>query len=186
MREPSADTRLFGLLAEFSRPDALLAALDKANEAGLRRMDAYSPFPIEGLAQKLGFSELKVPWFTFWGGVAGALTGFGMQVYTNLDFPLDIGGRPLIAVPAFLLITFELTVLFAVLASILGMLLLNHLPRLHHPLFDIEDFHLASSDKFFLVVFSDDVRFDEAGTADFLHSLAPVRVVTVGHTEEPE
>lgn len=108
-----------------------------------------------------------------------------MQVYTNLAFPLIIGGRPLVAPPAFMLITFELMVLFAVLFAIGGMLVLNRLPRLHHPLFDVDAFHLASKDKFFLVIFANDRRFDRERTRAFLGTLEPVRIALVEHTEEP-
>jgi hypothetical protein len=164
----------------------LIDGVHRSREAGFRQFDAYSPFPIEGLAEVIGFRDQRVPWLTLIGGMFGAAVGYGMQVYTNYAFPIDIGNRPLVAVPAFMLITFELTVLFTVLFSIGSMLALNHLPRLHHPLFDINEFHLASTDKFFLVVFSNDPKFDEDRTQVFLHALNPVRVVVVKRTEEPE
>jgi hypothetical protein len=109
-----------------------------------------------------------------------------MQVYTHLDFPILIGSRPIVAPQAFMLITFELMVLFAVLFSIGGMLALNHLPRLHHPVFDIPSFHLATSTKFFLIVFSNDPKFDRVQTRAFLETLKPVRVDAVEQAEEPE
>ncbi|HQS08524.1 MAG TPA: DUF3341 domain-containing protein [Xanthobacteraceae bacterium] len=186
MREPSPHAPLFGLMAEFDQPERLVESIGRARDAGFLRMDAYSPFPVEGAAEALGFHENYVPWLTLAGGIFGAALGYGMQVYTNLAYPIDIGGRPLLAIPPFMLITFELMVLFAVLFAIVGMLDLNHLPRLHHPLFDVETFHLASSDKFFLVIFGDDPRFEEAETRRFLETLAPVRIDAVGHTEQPE
>ncbi len=186
MREPVPGRGPFGLMAEFDAAEHLLDAIGKARAAGFRRLDAYSPFPVEGMAEALGFRDGRVPWLTLAGGIFGAALGFGMQVYTNLDYPLDIGGRPLVAVPAFMLITFELMVLFAVLFAIGGMLVLNHLPRLHHPVFELENFHLASSDKFFLLVFGDDAAFDIDETRRFLETLDPVRVDPLGHTEEPE
>lgn len=186
MREPTPLERDFGLLAEFDRPQRLIESVMKARDAGYRRIDAYSPFPIEELKDALQIRDQRVPLLTLAGGIFGGLLGYFMQVYTNLDFPINIGGRPLIAVPAFMLITFELTVLFAVLFSIGGMLALNHLPRLHHPLFDIPGFHLASSDKFFLLIFSTDTQFDREATRGFLESLQPLRVDLVGHTEQPE
>jgi hypothetical protein len=179
MREPAANSQVFGLMAEFDRAERLLDAVKQSRGAQYRRMDAYSPFPIEGLADALGFKDLRVPILTLIGGMVGAATGFGMQVYTNLDFPIDIGGRPLVSVPAFMLITFELAVLGAVLASIGGMLALNHLPRLHHPVFDVPSFHLASSNRFFLVIFSTDRRFDPEDTRAFLSSLKPRRIDVV-------
>jgi Protein of unknown function (DUF3341) len=176
MREPAATTPVFGLMAEFDRPERLLDAVKRTRGARYRTLDAYTPFPIEGLAEALGFKDRRVPILTLIGGIGGAAIGFGMQVYTNLSFPIDIGNRPLVAVPAFMLITFELAVLGAVLLGIGGMLALNRLPRLHHPVFDVESFHLASSDKFFLVIFSTDKKFDADGTRAFLSSLKPRRI----------
>lgn len=186
MAEPAPGTGLFGMLAEFDKPERLLDAVDKARNAGLRQLEAYSPFPIDGLAERLRFKDQRVPLLTLLGGVLGAAVGYGMQVYTNYDFPIDIGNRPLVANPAFMLITFELTVLFAVLFAIGSMLALNRLPRLHHPLFDLDEFHLASSNKFFLLVFGNDPLFDEGRTRAFLETLTPVRVSPVEHTEIPE
>jgi hypothetical protein len=176
MHEPATTSPVFGLMAEFDRPEGLLEAVKRTRTAHYRTIDAYSPFPIEGLAEMLGFSDRRVPILTLVGGIAGAAIGFGMQVYTNLAFPIDIGNRPLVAVPAFMLITFELAVLGAVLLTIGGMFVLNHLPRLHHPVFDVESFHLASADKFFLVIFSTDKKFDVEDTRTFLSSLKPRRI----------
>jgi hypothetical protein len=176
VHEPAATSPTFGLMAEFDRAERLLEAVKRARNAHYCRMDAYSPFPVEGLAEALGFQDRRVPILTLIGGIGGAALGFGMQVYTNLAFPIDIGNRPLVAVPAFMLITFELGVLGAVLLTIGGMLVLNHLPRLHHPVFDVDSFHLASSDKFFLVIFSSDHKFDPEETRTFLSSLKPRRI----------
>ncbi|GGB48415.1 membrane protein [Tistrella bauzanensis] len=186
MREPTPHTEAFGIVAEFDRAEALVNAVHKSRDAGFRRIDAYTPFPIAELTDALDFTENRVPWLTLAGGLFGAALGYGMQVWTNLDYPIDIGGRPLLAPPAFMLITFELTVLFAVLFSIGGMLILNHLPRLHHPIFSVDHFHLASSDKFFLVIFGDDDQFHPDRTRAFLDGLQPVAISLVEHTEEPE
>lgn len=181
MREPEATSAVFGLMAEFDRPDRLLDAVKQARAAHYRTVDAYSPFPIEGLAEALDFKDARVPIFTLIGGIGGAALGFGMQVYTNLAFPIDIGNRPLVAVPAFMLITFELGVLCAVLLCIGGMFAVNHLPRLNHPVFDVQTFHLASSDKFFLVIFSTDRKFDPDDTRTFLAALKPRRIDLMTH-----
>jgi hypothetical protein len=186
MREPTARKEIFGLLAEFDRPEKLIDGVKRARSAGFQRLDAHTPFPIDELTQVLDFHDQRVPWLTLAGGMVGAALGYGMQVYTNHAFPIDIGNRPLVAPPAFMLVTFELTVLFAVLFSIGGMLALNHLPRLNHPLFDVPSFHLASSDKFFLVVFSTDPKFQIERTRAFLRSLHPLRIDVVARTEEPE
>lgn len=186
MREPRPGNDLFGLLAEFDRPERLVEAVKRARKAGFLAMEAYSPYPVEELTEALGFKENIVPWLTLAGGVFGAALGYGLQLYTNYAYPIEIGGRPLYAWQSFMLITFELTVLFAVLSAIFGMLLLNRLPRLHHPLFDIEAFQLARSDKFFLVIMSNDDRFHPKRTRTFLDKLNPVRVEAVEHTEQPE
>ncbi len=176
----------FALVAEFRSGQALLAAAREAAKVGYTRVEAYSPFPVEGVAETLGFREAKVPLFTLAGGVIGAAAGFGLQVWTNLDFPLDVGGRPLISVPAFMLITFEVMVLVAVLSGIGGMLALNGLPRLNHPIFDTPGFGLASTDRFFLAVFADDPRFDAGGVQDFLAGLEPIAVVATPRPEATE
>lgn len=183
MREPSAHARPFGLMAEFHQPERLIDAVRRAKKAGYRAIDAYSPFPVEGMEEALGFEENIVPWLAFLGGIAGAATAYGLQLYTNWAYQIEIGGRPLYAWQSFMLITFELTVLFSVLATIFGMLLTNRLPRLHHPVFDIRGFHLASSDKFFLIVFSNDQHFDIPKTRRFLEKLQPVAIDVVEDVE---
>lgn len=168
-----------GLAAEFGRADSLLSAARRAYQAGYRRMDAYTPFPVDGLSEAIGFNERRLPKIMFAGGVIGAALGFGLQVYTKVDYPLNVGGRPHIAVEPLMLVTFELLVLFAVLFLILGMLALNRLPRLHHPIFDLDRFHLASQDRFFLLISASDDRYDDETTRAFLESLSPARVDVV-------
>jgi hypothetical protein len=186
MREPGPESTVFGILAEFDRPERLVEGVRRARRAGFRAMDAYTPYPVKELTEALELRENIVPYLTLAGGIAGAGGGYGLQLYTNYAYQIDIGGRSLYAWQSFMLITFELMVLFAVLFTIFGMLVLNRLPRLHHPLFDVEAFHLASSDKFFLVLFSNDVRFHPKRTRTFLEGLHPVRVAAVEHTEQPE
>jgi hypothetical protein len=165
-----------GLAAEFDSAETLLQAARALHAAGWRRFEAFSPFPIEGLAEAEGFRERRIAPATLAGGLIGAACGYGMQVYTSLDFPLDIGGRPPVSPPAFVLITFELTVLFAVGACVTAMLVLNRLPRLSHPVFDIPRFHLASLDRFFIVLDADDPAFDRRQSPALLKSLGAVRV----------
>lgn len=186
MREPRAHIEHFGLLAEFRSADALLDAAKTVRDAGYRELDAYSPYPLAELNEALHFEDNKVAWLTFAGGLAGAAFGYGMQVYTNWDFPIGIGGRPLFAWQPFMLITFETCVLFAVIAAVFGMLLLNRLPRLHHPVFSAPQMERASLDRFFLMVFGHDERFGVEATEDFLRSLSPVSVSVIEQTEEPE
>jgi hypothetical protein len=186
MREPSPDSAIFGLMAEFDSPERLVESVGIARRSGFRAFDAYTPFPVEELTEATGFKENAVPWLTLTGGLIGAGSGYGLQLYTNYAYQIEIGGRPIYAWQSFMLITFELTVLFAVLFAVFGMLLLNRLPRLHHPIFDVPAFHLASSDKFFLVLFSNDDCFDADRTRRFLEGLNPIRIDVVEHTEQPE
>jgi hypothetical protein len=159
-------------------------AAREARAAGFERLEGFSPFPVEGLAAALGFRERAIAPAFLIGAIAGGATGFGLQVATNLDFPLNVGGRPLVAWPAFMLITFELTVLGAVVAGILAMLLANRLPRLHHPLFEIPEFHFATADKFFLAILADgDPRFDARAARRFLKGLKPLRVADAPFAE---
>jgi hypothetical protein len=177
---------LYGVMAEFKSPDALKQAVRQARRRGYRHLDAFTPFPVEGLAEEIGFTDRRVPLATLGGGIFGAVLGYGMQVYTNLDYSLNVGGRPIVAPTAFMLITFELLVLFAVLFGIGAMLILNRLPRLHHPLFGTDRFDNASLDRFFLVIFSNDAQFDPRRTQDFLLALGPERVQDVPFMGAPE
>lgn len=186
MREPKPHPGVYGLLAEFDRAEALVEATKAAREHGYACIEGFSPFPIPEMAEAIGFSDSRVPLACLLGGIAGGTGGFLMQVYANLDFPLNVGGRPLIPPEAFALITFELTVLGAVLAAIGTMFVLNRLPRLNHPIFEAERFHLASSNRFFLLVQSNDPKFDEAAVRRFLMGLRPVSIVAPPFTEEPE
>jgi len=168
----------YAVLAEFDSSDRLIEAARKVRARGFENIDAFIPFPVEGLADAIGFRSRSVPLATLFGGIAGALLGFLMQVATNLDYPLWIGGRPLLAVPAFLLIAFEMLVLGAVLAGIGTMFIGNRLPRLNHPLFDADDFRFESGDRFFLAIFADEhFDRDEAGKA--LAALEPKAIIDV-------
>jgi len=190
MREPRSSHEtsngLYGVMAEFKSPEDLTQAVRQARECGYRHLDAFTPFPVEGLAEEIGFADRRVPLATLTGGIFGAALGYGMQVYTNLDYSLNVGGRPIVAPTAFMLITFELLVLFAVLFGIGTMFILNRLPRLHHPLFGADRFDTASLDRFFLVIFSNDEHFDVRRTQDFLWGLGPERVQGVPLTGAPE
>jgi hypothetical protein len=165
-------SQLFGVMGEFSTPEDLLAATKKAREAGYKHVEAYTPFPVEGLSEAVGFKWTAVPLLTLMGGVGGGLTGFGLQYWVAaITYPINIGGRPLNSWPAFIPVTFELTVLGASIFAVFGMLALNKLPQPYHPVFNVERFAQASTDKFFLCIEARDPKFDLAETSRFLQSL---------------
>lgn len=169
---------IYGLMAEFENPSDLVTAARQAREAGYRKMDAYTPFPIEELNEALGLGRTWVPFIVLIGGLIGAVGGYFMQYYISaIDYPLNIGGRPLHSWPAFIPVTFEMTVLVAGLAAVLGMLALNGLPMPYHPVFNVPRFALATRDRFFLCIESSDPKFDREDTRRFLDRMTP-RVVS--------
>ena len=173
---------IYGLMAEFDNPEDLLEAARRAYVGGYRRMDAYSPFPVEGLAEAIGFHRTQLPLVVLLGGMAGGLGGYLLQYYTAvIDYPLNAGGRPLHSWPAFIPVTFEMTVLIAALAAVLGMLALNGLPRPYHPVFNVPRFEMASRNLFFLCIESTDSLFDFEQTRQFLEALGPREI----HAVEP-
>jgi len=170
---------VYGLVAKFDTADEIVEATRHARVAGYRKMEAYSPFPIEELTEILDFKP-KIQYLVLIGGLIGAIGGFGLQYYASvIAYPLIVGGRPFNSWPAFIVIIFELTILVAGLAAVFGMLGLNGLPHPYHPVFNAKDFNLVSRDKFFLVIESSDPRFDRERTRAFLESLHPEEVTEV-------
>jgi len=171
---------LHGVIAEFESPAALIEAARQAREAGYRRMDAYTPYPIEELAHALALPRTKLPVLVLAGGALGCATGLAMQWFaTAVHYPVNVGGRPLASWPSYVPITFELTVLFAAIAAVLGMLALNGLPMPYHPVFNVARFALASRNRFFLCIQARDPQFDLEGTRRFLETLEPREVTNV-------
>jgi len=167
-------TPIYGLLAEFDTPTRLVEAANATREAGYKKIDAYSPFPVEGLAEAIGFHHDLVPLITLIGGIIGGSCGFLMQYWMSvIDYPTNIGGRPLNSWPSFIVITFEMTILFGAVSAVLGMLALNGLPMPYHPVFNVARFAFATKDRFFLIVFASDAKYDPAATRKFLEALAP-------------
>jgi hypothetical protein len=163
----------FGLLAEFETPEALIAATERARNAGYRDLDTFTPFPVYEIFPVLRLHDRRVLWLGLIGGIFGFCLALGMQFFTNWDFPINVGGRPLYPLSAFMVVGFELTVLFAALMPAIGMLALNGLPRLSHPVFNAPRFYRASRDRFFLCVLASDDKFDLRKTRDFLRGLKP-------------
>ncbi|MEI6669070.1 MAG: DUF3341 domain-containing protein [Acidobacteriota bacterium] len=175
-----AEQPLYGLMAEFESPTALVAAANKAREAGYKKMDAYSPIPIEQLHEALGFPTTKLPMLVAGGALVGAMTGFGLQVWAStVAYPINVGGRPLLSWPSFIPPTFETAILFAAFAAVFGMFALNGLPMPYHPVFNAARFVMASRDRFFLCIEARDPKFDRAATRQFLQDLAPREVCDV-------
>lgn len=171
---------LYGLLAEFEEPAALMQAARAAHQAGYTRMDAYSPFPIEGLPEALGFHRTKMPLLILIGGITGALSGFALQYYCAvISYPINVAGRPLNSWPSWIPVTFELTVLIASLTAVFGLLALCGLPMPYHPLFHVPRFGRATRDGFFLCIEAADPRFERTATRDFLSGLNPREVSEV-------
>ena len=165
-------SHLYGLMAEFDTTSQLIAAAERCRAEGYRHVNAYTPFPVEGLAEALGFRRSNVPLITLIGGLLGGAGGFFMQYWmTAISYPQNIGGRPLNSWPMFIPVTFELTVLGASVFAVLGMLALNKLPMPHHPVFNVPRFALASYDRFFLCIEAKDLKFDRGSTEKLLKSL---------------
>jgi len=170
----------YGMIAEFTGPEPLVEATTRAFAAGYRRLDAYTPFPVHGLAEAMGRRGIRIPLIVLAGGILGGLGGFLLQAYAAAyDYPLNIGGRPFFSWPSFIPITFELTILGAVFAAVFGMLALNGLPQPHHPIFNAPNFELATRSHFFLCIEAADPGYDNAGTRKFLESLGPKSVSEV-------
>jgi hypothetical protein len=172
--------KLAGLMAEFEKEDALIAAAEKTRDAGYRHLDAFAPYPVHGLSEAIGFHDWTVPPLTLAGGLIGCIGGFLMCWYSSVyAYPLNVGGRPLNSWPAFIPITFELTILCASLTAVFGTLLLNRLPQPYHPVFNVNRFVHATRDRFYLYVESSDPKFDLVETRRFLQSLGPHGVYDV-------
>jgi hypothetical protein len=171
---------VYGLMAEFRTSDELLLAAERAHQEGYRRMDAYSPMPIHGLAEAIGVRFTAVPLVVLIGGLTGAATGFGLCHYmSQIAYAHNIGGRPLFSWPSYIPVTFETAVLFASFSAVIGMLAMNGLPRPYHPVFNVSRFDRASHDRFFLCIEAADEKFHPERTREFLESLNPYEVTVV-------
>src|SRR3954454_7148289 len=173
---------LYGLMAEFDNPTDAVAATHRAYAEGYRRMDAYSPYPIEELSDAVGFHKTRVPLVVLCGAILGGLSGYMLQYWISvISYPLNVGGRPMHSWPAFIIVTFEMTILFGGISAVVGMLALNGLPMPYHPVFNNPRFTSASRDKFFLCIEAADPKFDRISTGSFLMGLNAVDVTEVTH-----
>jgi hypothetical protein len=171
---------IYGLMAEFDSPDTLKEAAVKAYEAGYRKMDAYTPFPVEGLDDALGFKPSRLSLIVLIGGLTGIALGYGLQYFISvIDYPVMVGGKPFHSWPSFIPVTYELMILSAALAAVVGMLAMNGLPMPYHPVFNAPRFDLASNDRFFLCIESEDPQFDREKTKQFLEQCHPYDVSEV-------
>ena len=171
---------LYGVMAEFDNPTALVNAARAAREKGYRKLDAYSPFPIEELSEVLDLHKNRLPLIVLAGGIVGGMVGYLMQYYVTVwEFPINIGGRPLHSWPAYIIITFELTILVAAISAVMGLLALCGLPMLYHPAFNVPRFALASRNRFFLCIEATDPLFAARATSEFLETLEAKEVSEV-------
>jgi hypothetical protein len=167
-------------MAEYDNATALVDAATKARLAGYRNMDAYSPIPIHEMDEALGLRRTRLPLLVLIGGILGGIGGFGLETWVSaVAYPMNVGGRPLISWPQFIPVTFETTVLGAALTAFFGMWALNKLPQPYHPVFNVDAFARASTDRFFLVIEIRDPRFDRTSTWNFLESTHPIGVSEV-------
>lgn len=179
MKKITAPT-LYGLLAEFRDPEALKDATRRTSDEGYVMIEAYSPFPIHGLAGAMKYEHRRLPFLVLMGGILGGVAGYFLQYYASVvDYPLNIAGRPENSWPAFVVVTFEMTILGAALTSVFGMLALNGLPRPYHPVFHVPEFQMASQDRFFLSIQARDPKFELETARSFLEGLGAVKVTEV-------
>ena len=174
------DSRIYGLMAEFDDVNSAITAAQSAYSAGYRKMDAYAPFPVEELSEAIGFHKNGVALICLIGGLLGCTGAYFLQWWINtISYPINIGGRPFHSWPSFIIVTFEMTILFSGLSAVFGMLALNGLPMPYHPNFNVPQFDRASKDRFFIVIFSSDRNYDGIRTRQFLEGLNPVSVAEV-------
>jgi hypothetical protein len=176
----SRTIKTYGVVAEFADDASVLAAANKAREAGYTVMEAYSPLPVHGMEDAIGRKRSKLPWIVFFGGLTGCLGGFFMQVWmSHIDYPWNVGGRPTLSWPAFIPVTFELTILLSAFSAVFGMFGLNGLPRPHHPIFNTPNFDRSTIDHYFLCIEAKDPKFDEPEVTRFFNELSPEAVNTI-------
>ena len=185
MSSPNNTPKAYGIIAEFESPEAVIEAAKRVRDKGYRKVDAYTPFPVHGLDDAIGFQDLRIKWIIFFSGLFGCCVGLGMQYYVSvIEYPLNSGGRPLFSWPSFIPVSFECTILLAAFGAVFGMLFLNGLPRLNHPIFNASRIERASQDGFFLCIESGDPLYSQDSTKSFLESLEPSSVEVIMYDQE--
>jgi len=174
------DNKIYGLLAEFDTPTQLVEAAAKVRDAGYKKTDAFTPFPLHEIDEALGIKRSILPFLVLGGGIVGLLSGIGLQWFVHVyDYPIIVGGRPFFSLPSFIPPSYELTILLASFTAVLGMLALNGLPQPYHPVFNVPRFALASREKFFLLIETKDAKFDYDETKKFMQTLNAQEVFDV-------
>lgn len=169
-----------GVLAEYDSPSAIYHACEQVRDAGFRRFDSYTPFPVHGLDKAMGLGPSYLPWLVLCAGITGASLALLLAVWTSAyDYPLNIGGKPLWSIPAFIPVIFECTILLSGLTAVFGMFALNGMPTFHHPLHNIARFAKATDDKFFILIEARDRKYDQAKVVDFLQKTGAQATVVV-------
>ena len=180
MEHQPVTERPWGLMAQFDSATAIVEAARRARDAGFTKLDAYSPYPIHQLDEALRLPRTILPWLVLAGGIAGMLGGFALQYWASvIEYPINIGGRPLASWPAFVVPAYETTILLAAITAVVGMIALNGLPRPYHPVFNVPEFAAATGERFFLTIEADDPKFDPVLTRRFLEELRPLGVSDV-------
>lgn len=176
----SHNKKIVGILAEYDSPSAIFHACEKVRDAGFKNFDSYTPFPVHNLDKAMGIKPSILPWLVLIAGLSGGILAIGFMVWASaFDYPLNIGGKPTWSIPAFIPITFEVTILFSALTAVFGMFYLTGLPKLNDPLFDVARFHRATDDKFFIMIGHKDAQFDLERTKEFLQTTNPSSIEMV-------
>ncbi|MBS1702295.1 MAG: DUF3341 domain-containing protein [Armatimonadetes bacterium] len=175
----SDPTGLYAIVGEFDDPDTLMKAAEEARFAGYKEMDAYTPFPVHGMSEAIGFRDSKVPWTVIAFGIIGLTCGYTLQFYTSvIDYPMNVGGKPLNSIPSFIPVSYECTILFSAFSAAIGMFIYNKLPMPYHPIFNAKNFERASQDRFFLAIEAADPSYDEGKIEKLMREHGAVEVST--------
>lgn len=180
MKTNSSKDRIYGILAEFRNPKELTEASKSVVESGYRHFDTFSPFPIHGIDKAMSLKKSKLGWIVFGHGLLGLVGAFALIYFTMVvDYPLNISGKSLVNIPAWIPVIFELTVLLSAFGAVFGMFYLNGLPKLNHPLFSSENFKRATDDGFFVCIESEDPQFEEEKVTKFLKDVGATNIETI-------